>query len=175
MEIQTPRFRLVPFSAENLLALIQGYDEFARSFGNRAANGLRDFLVSGDVSQDFLDNLRSSSGTDPWTQGFAVVEGSTDSVIGTAGFKGPPDDEGIVEIAYGIVPDFEGQGVATEAAGSLVKFASGDSRIRMIRAHTLPESNASTRVLTKNGFVKIAELVDPDDGPVWRWERGVSK
>jgi RimJ/RimL family protein N-acetyltransferase len=42
--------------------------------------------------------------------------------------------------------------------------------VRLVRAHTLPESNASTRVLTNCGFRKTAEVVDPDDGPVWRWE-----
>jgi len=43
--------------------------------------------------------------------------------------------------------------------------------IRRVWAHTLAENNASTRVLTRAGFVKIDEVVDPDDGPVWRWER----
>jgi len=26
-------------------------------------------------------------------------------------------------------------------------------------------------VLTKCGFRHVADLVDPEDGPVWRWER----
>lgn len=77
----------------------------------------------------------------------------------------------MVEIAYGIVPDFEGRGYATEAAALLVRFASENSEVRLIRAHTLPTKNASTRVLTKNGFKYIGEVVDPDDGLVWRWER----
>jgi|SRR6267378_2525891 len=39
-------------------------------------------------------------------------------------------------------------------------------------AHTLPLSNPSTRVLQKCGFRHIGAVVDPEDGPVWRWERG---
>ena len=31
--------------------------------------------------------------------------------------------------------------------------------------------NASTRVLTKCGFRHIGQVIDPEDGPVWRWER----
>ena len=46
-----------------------------------------------------------------------------------------------------------------------------DSAVRLVRAHTLPERNASTRVLEKNGFRLVGPVVDPEDGPVFRWER----
>ena len=85
--------------------------------------------------------------------------------------KGEPDAEGMVEIAYGVVSSREGRGYATEAARALIHFAARDPRVRTLRAHTLPEANASTRVLTKCGFVHIGPVVDPEDGPVWRWER----
>jgi RimJ/RimL family protein N-acetyltransferase len=129
--------------------------------------------ASGDVSPDWLAALRRSSGddADPWRHGFFVVEREGGRLIGSAGFKGPPDDEGVVEIAYGIVPSREGLGYATEAAGALMRFAGADARVRTLRAHTLPTANASTRVLAKCGFLHIADVVDPDDGPVWRWER----
>ena len=77
-----------------------------------------------------------------------------------------------MEIAYGIVPGSRDRGYATEAAAALVAFAFADERVQLVRAHTLPAANASTRVLTKCGFVLIGEVVDPEDGLVWRWERG---
>jgi len=43
--------------------------------------------------------------------------------------------------------------------------------VRLIRAHTLPEPNASTRVLQKCGFEQVGEVTDAEDGLVWRWER----
>ena len=53
-----------------------------------------------------------------------------------------------------------------------VDFISRDARVRTIRAHTLAETNASTRVLEKCGFKKIGETTDPENNlPVWRWER----
>ncbi|MGH7548257.1 MAG: GNAT family N-acetyltransferase [Gemmatimonadales bacterium] len=93
-------------------------------------------------------------------------------MIGSAGFKGPPDSSGTVEIAYGIVPSSEGHGYATEAAAALVDFAFATGQVRLVRAHTLPAPNPSTRVLVKCGFRCTGTVVDPDDGPVWRWERG---
>ena len=70
-----------------------------------------------------------------------------------------------------MAPEFEGQGFATEMAEALVARAFASDEVQVVRAHTLPEANASTRVLCKNGFSKVGETVDPEDGLVWRWQR----
>src|SRR5687767_5523827 len=110
MTIETARLRLIPFSPEHLLALIEGEARFAERFGWPAADGLHGFFVSEDVSPDWLAQLRASVAADPWMHGFAVVHPQSRSVIGSVGFKGPPDADGMVEIAYGIVPAFQGKG-----------------------------------------------------------------
>lgn len=86
-----------------------------------------------------------------------------------ATFKGPPDDDGITEIAYAIDEPSRGQGFAREAAAALVSYAM-DNGARGVRAHTLPTRNPSTSVLTACGFTKLGEVIDPEDGLVWRWE-----
>jgi len=172
-ELDTPRLTLVAYTPEQLLALIEHPERFEEVAALTPADGLRGFYVSGEVSPHWLDALRASVGHGPnaWRHGFWVVEKETGQIVGGAGFKGAPDAAGMVEIAYGIVPSREGRGYATEAARALIHFAGHDPRVRLIRAHTRPEANASTRVLTKCGFVQIGEVVDPEDGPVWRWER----
>jgi RimJ/RimL family protein N-acetyltransferase len=102
---------------------------------------------------------------------FAVVHRANATVIGKCGYKGPPDPDGVVEISYGIDPDHRGKGYATEAAAALASYAFGDSRVRVVRAHTFEKANASTRVLTKCGFRYIGEVIDPEDGLVWRWQK----
>ena len=171
MVIETARLRLLCYAPEHLLALLEGVPQFEERIGLRAAEGLRDFIVSDEVSPAWLSQLRAAKGADPWVHGFAVVHRESRSVIGNAGFKGPPDADGMVEIAYGIVPGYQGRGYATEAAEALVAFAFDNGQVHLVRAHTLPTSNASTRVLAKCGFKRIGEVVDPEDGLVWRWER----
>jgi [ribosomal protein S5]-alanine N-acetyltransferase len=171
MSIDTAHLSLIPFSPHQLLALIEGYERFEECFGMKAGDGLREFMVSADVSPEWLARLRESSSPDPWLHGFAVVHRESRYVIGIVGFKGPPDDEGTVEIAYGIVPGFQGRGYATEAAEAGFAFAMGSGRVRVVRAHTLPTPNASTRVLKKCGFQFTGPIEDPEDGLVWRWER----
>ena len=123
------------------------------------------------VSAAWLTLLDGSSPADPWIHGFVLVDRDTGGVVGRCGFKGPPDGDGMVEIAYAVNPEHEGKGYATEAAGALVSYAFSHGQVRVARAHTLPESNASTRILTKCGFRRIGEVIDPEDGLVWRWER----
>lgn len=55
-------------------------------------------------------------------------------------------------------------------ARTLVQLASGSSTVRRVIAHTLPETNASTRVLEKLGMTFVGEVMDPEDGQVWRWQ-----
>ena len=123
-----------------------------------------------ELSPAWLTQLDAPT-VDLWTLGFAIVDRVTSAVVGTCGFKGPPGADGIVEIAYGVTPDQQGNGYATEAAEALVAYAFGGDQVRLVRAHTLAAANASTRVLTKCGFKTVGEVIDPDDGLVWRWER----
>ncbi len=170
MSFHTDRLTLLECSPEHLVTLIDDPELFESKVGFAAAEGLREFLVSDEVSPQWLAELRVAGGADPWQYGFFVIEPKSRVVIGTAGFKGPPNPEGVVEIAYGIVPSFEGQGYATEAAKGLIAFALDAGEVRLFRAHTLPESNGSTCVLAKCGFSHTATVIDPDDGPVWQWE-----
>ena len=124
-----------------------------------------------ELSADWLALVDSAISADPWIHGFTLVQQADNAVVGSCGFKGPPTTEGVVEIAYGINPDYQGRGYATEAVQALVSYAFSNSKVRVVRAHTLTEANASTRVLTKCGFRRIGEVIDPDDGLVWRWEK----
>ena len=124
-----------------------------------------------DIAAQTARFLARSEPRWPWGS-YLVVEGETRRLVGVCGFKGNPDDELAVEIAYYTFPDEEGRGVATAVAAAMVKLASDAMPPpRVVRAHTLPEVNASGRVLAKVGFQRLGEVIDPEDGLVWRWER----
>ena len=124
------------------------------------------------LSADWLARFRVSTVTDPWAHGFRLVHRASGLVVGTCSFKGPPAD-GVVEIAYGVASDQQGKGYATEAAHALVAYAFTFDEVRIVRAHTLPGSSASIRVLAKCGFRHVGEVVDTDDGLVWRFEKSI--
>ncbi len=123
-----------------------------------------------EVSPEWLTRVHGSSSPDPWLHGFAVMHRESGTIIGSCGYKAPPGPEALVEIAYGIDPAYQGRGYATEAARALIAFAFGSGLVSLLRAHTKPSESASTRVLTKCRFERVGEVVDPEDGLVWRWE-----
>jgi [ribosomal protein S5]-alanine N-acetyltransferase len=106
----------------------------------------------------------------PWISYLARLGGQA---IGICAFKSAPTPEGEVELAYMTFPAFEGRGHATRMIHALAGIA--DQAGVMPIAHTLPEENASNRALGRNGFILAGEVEDPEDGPVWRWERRVRR
>jgi [ribosomal protein S5]-alanine N-acetyltransferase len=161
--------RLLPVRPQYLRALIESADALEPIARLRVAEGIRDFLLM--ASPEFLRRLATAEEANPWVWGYAIVHPEEQLWIGTAGYKGEPDADGCVEIAYGVAPAYCGRGYATDAARALMENAFEDPRVVTIRAHTLPEPNASTRVLAKCGLEKIGEVIDPEDGLVWRWEK----
>lgn len=139
--------------------------------GSEVAASLADFFRSPDVSAAFRESLGDATGTDPWRWGFLVHSLAANCFLGTAGFKGPPAGQGQVEIAYAIVPEYQGLGHATSAVERLLEFARKDGRVERVIAHTLPKLGPSHRVLQKMGFTESGRFEDEDDGEVLRWER----
>jgi [ribosomal protein S5]-alanine N-acetyltransferase len=173
MTIETENLIIVPYLPRHLRALIRSETEFEDTAGLRVADGICEQMLSASVN--FMARLENGKQPDPWQFGFAIIHQVENVLIGTCGFSGPPDPDGVAEIAYGIAPSYQGRGYATEAARALIEFATKDPRVETIRAHTLAETNASTRVLQKCGLKKIGDAVDPENGlPVWRWERPLS-
>src|SRR6266404_1762814 len=170
MSIQTENLILAPHLPRHLRALVRSVEDFQNTTGLNVADGIRDQLLS--ASADFLGKLEKAKAGDPWQFGFAVIHKIDNRLMGLCGFPGPPDSDGVAEIAYGIAPSYQSKGYATEVANALIDFASRDSRVTTICAHTLAETSASTRVLEKCGFKKISYGLDPENNlPVWRWER----
>ena len=75
---------------------------------------------------------------------FSLVRKDSGAVIGQCGFKGPPDADGTVEIAYGVSPDQEGNGFATEAARALRDYALTFEQVQTVCAHTLAVTTLGT-------------------------------
>jgi RimJ/RimL family protein N-acetyltransferase len=151
--LETARLKLVPYTAAEQEALLEKATPYERA----------------QVSPGWLARLRSGS-PDPWTLGFAFVDRASNAIIGRGGFKGPPGADATVEIAYMVEPEQRGKGYATEAARALAAYAFESGKVRLVYAHTLPEPSASGRVLLKSGFQRVGDVIDPEDGPVWRFE-----
>jgi RimJ/RimL family protein N-acetyltransferase len=105
----------------------------------------------------------------PWWFFGVVVDGT---VVGDAGFHGPPPEDGQaeVEIGYQIVPPFRRRGVATRACALLLAHAwrNGAEVVRAEVEDDNPYAAASLAVLRANGFRPTAQgdlAVEAPAGP----------
>lgn len=160
------RISLVSCDLDLLELAVQNPSALEQRIEARIASGWDDFAGAMKVSREKLSASPALSGW--WTHLLLVDEPPI--VAGVCGYTGPPTAEGSVEIAYAVAPSYRGRGLATAAARELTQRAFEDPRVRVVCAHTLPEHNASTRILQKIGMSFAGFAHDADEGPVWRWE-----
>lgn len=71
-----------------------------------------------------------------------------------------------VSIGYRLKSAYWGKGIASETVRMLVDYLYGMTDVEIITASTMPDNNASARVLRKNGF----ELVVSGSGEDWGFQ-----
>lgn len=157
-------YSLIPLDGERLSALLLDPVQTLAALCDNIAS-VED-IVS-EMAQATLGFYEAVGAEAPWF-GYLVRRNDDRAIVGTCSFKGPPH-EGIVEIAYCTFPGYEGQGCARSMAAALVQLARRSGTVDYIIAHTLPQENASTTILRRNGFEHLGTVADPDDGDVWRW------
>lgn len=136
----------------------------ARDGSISVAAGARSELLSAVIEATVA--LYARKGFEPPWIGYIALQG--EQPVGTCGFTAPPRDSR-VELAYFTFPEFERRGIATSMAKALVALSVARDASVAVTAHTLPERNASHRVLEKLGFRYVATLEHPEDGTVWEW------
>ena len=91
-----------------------------------------------------------------------IIESKDGSYLGNLSFKGFNDD-GSVEIGYGIDEAYQGQGYATEAVNAAVMWALQQPGVTRVEAETESDNKASQRVLEKCEFIPLG--IDGEEGP----------
>jgi RimJ/RimL family protein N-acetyltransferase len=154
---------VVPARLDWLEALAEGDDVFTARFGIAVEPDWAGFPEA--IPHAVTAARRRSE--DPWGSAL-FFDGTDGALIGFGGFKGAPHD-GEVEVGYAVAPSRQGRGIATAVVGILVERAV-TAGVAVVSAHTLGTENPSTGVLRRCGFQRVAELDDPEVGPIWRWE-----
>ncbi len=104
--------------------------------------------------RELLDLYEPRLRSDPSLLGFGpwVVIGDRE-VVGSAGFLGPPNESGEIELGYGIREEHRNLGYATEAARALLAWALAQAGVERVVARSESANRASIRVLEKSGLL----------------------
>ncbi|MDJ1137433.1 GNAT family protein [Streptomyces iconiensis] len=84
--------------------------------------------------------------------------------VGHGGFHGPPDENGMVEVGYAVVPEHRRQGYARATLTELLRRATEAPGVRTVRATLTPDNAASLATLAPFGFSHVGEQWDEEDG-----------
>ena len=149
MKIVTERLELIPATAKMLRE---------NDAGVPFAAGWPPELYDDQAANWTLERL--NAGGDPAWYTYYFVRRHDPLVIGVGGYTGPPAD-GEVEIGYGVMPEHQRRGYATEATRALVSRAFDHDEVERVIAHTLPGLVPSIGVLEKCGFRFAGEGKEP--------------
>jgi ribosomal-protein-alanine N-acetyltransferase len=100
---------------------------------------------------------------------WAITLKGNPKLIGIIGHYRLQPENHRCEIGYMILPQYNGQGIVTEAIKLVLEYGFDDLQMHSIEAVIDPENRASERVLQKNGFVKEAHILENElwDGKFW--------
>jgi RimJ/RimL family protein N-acetyltransferase len=117
-----------------------------------------------------LKQLESDPSAAPWNP-YAVVAEPDGVVIGHAGYHGPPDEAGLVEVGYTVDPAYRRQGYAKAILAALLERAAAEPDVRTVRASISPTNAASLATVAGFGFLEVGEQWDEEDGLELLFER----
>lgn len=119
---------------------------------------------------EMLTMAREHPESRPW-YGAWFIENTDGERVGELCFKGLSPDA-ITEIGYGILPELQGRGYATEAVKAVTQWALSQPDVRCITAETEANNAASQKVLAKAGFAATGEY--GEEGPLFVLMRQLS-
>jgi RimJ/RimL family protein N-acetyltransferase len=84
--------------------------------------------------------------------------------VGRAGYHGPPDPSGMVEIGYAVDPAYRRRGYARAALEALLQRAACEPQVHTVRVTISPDNVASYQLASQYGFTEVGEQWDDEDG-----------
>jgi [ribosomal protein S5]-alanine N-acetyltransferase len=116
-----------------------------------------------------LDQIAADPADARWMHRLAVVADGV--VVGHAGFHGPPDAAGMVEIGYSVDPAHRRRGHARAALRELLRRAAAEPAVTTVRATISPDNTASLATIAGFGFTEVGTQWDDEDGLELVFER----
>jgi [ribosomal protein S5]-alanine N-acetyltransferase len=168
-----PSVRFVRLSPDVMELLIAGDREAAAAETGVAVS---EYLAGEECAWLWrirLEQIARDPDSAEWVARAAVSE-PDGTVVGHGGFHGPPDENGMVEVAYSVDPAFRRRGYATAMLDELLRRTAADDRVRTVRASISPENAASLATIAGFGFVRTGEQWDDEDGLELIFERAAT-
>ncbi len=163
--INTERLEIIPLSLLNLRLYINDYQAFCGKNGLVFQEKILEEPLKRALSIKIKNMVNDPSRWCYYTY-WIMIDKETEQEVGTIGYKGLPDQAGIVEIGFGTVKAFQNKGYMSEALKAFIKgFPDQSKKIKIIKAQVTKTNYPSIRVLEKVKFKRI-----PSEGEFYFYE-----
>jgi RimJ/RimL family protein N-acetyltransferase len=177
--IYTGRLRLVPMSAKVMRALLaEDWDDASALLGVPLPDEWREGRWT--WLRGHADLAEQRPETIAWGP-YVLLHGASQeyersggTIVGEAGFHGPPDTENQAEIGYTVVSEHRRHGFAAEAAAGLLRWAEVDRGVTEFRATVDPLNGPSIGLLRKLGFRQAGQEHHDERGEQLVFRRSTS-
>jgi RimJ/RimL family protein N-acetyltransferase len=109
------------------------------------------------------EQVERDPATAVWVTG-VIWDEQQQVAVGRAGYHGPPDQSGMVEIGYAVDPAYRRRGYARAALEALLQRAAHEPRVKTVRVTISPANTASYALASQYGFAEVGEQWDEEDG-----------
>lgn len=164
--LSSERLKMIPLSELQLFNYLNNLSALEKELNLNHA----EIDISPDLKEAFessiLPNSKDSNEDRLFYTLWIIIDKKLNVIVGGVLFTGLPTENGEVEIGYGINPEFQKMGYATEMVQLMCKWAFEQKNIKSVTAKTDSGNIPSHKTLLKNQFVKISE-----DEAGWFWRK----
>ena len=164
--IYTDRLVLIPYTRKMATEILGGHYQELFDLGISFDAGWPD-AAELETLPKILKNLElvnEPTGFESWM----IIVKLGMKIIGSTGFKGVPNEEGSIDIGYGIISQEQKKGYAIEAATALAGWAFKKTEVKRITARCVIKNTNSARLLNKMKFI---EIFRDDEMIYWKLEK----
>jgi [ribosomal protein S5]-alanine N-acetyltransferase len=157
--MQSGRLELISSSAEHIRIELKTPELLSKKLNAVVSDNWPSGEYDKDAMEFFLSRFESEGeAASGWYGWYAInidSQAGERALVGAGGYFGPPDESGIVEIGYSILPEWQRRGFASELVKILVTRASSIEKVTKIIAHTSADNLPSIKVLLSCGFTEV--------------------
>ena len=121
--LTSPRLVLIPLSLPQLEISLHSVKTLSANLGFPIKKAIFEDAAERAIKMKIEKMEAAPRELHPWFTYWIIVHKEDAIGIGLIGFKGTPDENGSVEIGYGIDEAYRRSGLMSEAVSSLVKWA----------------------------------------------------
>jgi len=122
------------------------------------------FLTNQNPIKYRLPKVRQNPGYAKYLLRVAVLKDNP-IIIASAGFHDAPDNDGMIEIGFGVDKKYQGNGYGQEILHGMWSCVVNDPLVKTLRYTVSPDNLISQHIIKKLGFEYKGQQMDEVDGP----------